>query len=261
MTWALWGRAWARRDDELIALGEAEMWVDFEFGLGPQRYRVWRQRSKKGRGQTDLHLYVWNAAAEDWQLLDEGGVNERQAQIIRTLRMEYDTFVNSAFLLQGRADSFTVKTATERKQILADILGLSRYDQYEEQAKEEVRVRKERAIRVQGEIGGIDHARARPPRGVRRAVEQCARPSARQWMRCAVAEAEQAELRLRVQGLRGQAQQLADLRNRLGRAEQELSAGRQQLEAAKTRLAQIEAVLSQRDEIEAGWAALQRARR
>jgi len=39
-----------------------------------------------------------------------------------------------------------------------------------------------------------------------------------------------------------------------------LSAGRQQLEAAKSRLAQIEAVLGQRDEIEAGWAALQRAR-
>ena len=60
ITWALWGRARARRDDELIALGEIEMWVEFEFGLGPQRYRVWRQRSKKGRGQSDLHFYIWN---------------------------------------------------------------------------------------------------------------------------------------------------------------------------------------------------------
>ena len=48
------------RDDELIALGEIEMWVELEFGLGPQRYRVWRQRSKKGRGQSDLHFYIWN---------------------------------------------------------------------------------------------------------------------------------------------------------------------------------------------------------
>ena len=69
-------------------------------------------------------------------MLDEGNLLQRQAQIIRTLRLDYDTFVNSAFLLQGRADSFTVKTATERKQILADILGLSRYDHYEEHAKE-----------------------------------------------------------------------------------------------------------------------------
>ena len=60
ITWALWGRARACRDDELITLGEIETWVEFEFDLGRQRYRVWRQRSKKGRGQSDLHFYVWN---------------------------------------------------------------------------------------------------------------------------------------------------------------------------------------------------------
>ena len=35
MTWALWGKARARRDDELITLGENETWVDLEFALGP----------------------------------------------------------------------------------------------------------------------------------------------------------------------------------------------------------------------------------
>jgi exonuclease SbcC len=131
ITWALWGKARAPRDDDLITLGRdvTDMWVDFEFGLGGQSYRVWRQRSKKGRGQSDLHFYVWNPTAErspengEWRLLDEGGLRERQALISRTLRMEYETFINSAFLLQGHADSFTVKTAGERKQILADILG------------------------------------------------------------------------------------------------------------------------------------------
>ena len=102
MTWALWGKARARRDDELITLGETETWVDFEFSLGEQRYRIWRQRSKRGRGQSDLHFYVWNPAADDWQLLDEGNLNERQAHINRILRMDYDTFTNSAFLLQGQ---------------------------------------------------------------------------------------------------------------------------------------------------------------
>ena len=134
ITWALWGKARAHRDDELITLDNNidEMWVDFEFGLGGQRYRVWRQRSKRGRGQSDLHFYVKRGEGEDaWQLLDEGGLVERQKLITRTLRMEYDTFVNSAFVLQGKADSFTVKTPGERKQILADILGLSQYDAYE----------------------------------------------------------------------------------------------------------------------------------
>src|SRR5512141_1015380 len=58
MTWAIWGRARSRRDDDLVALGETDMWVDFEFELGGLRYRIWRQRSRKGRGQSDLHFYV-----------------------------------------------------------------------------------------------------------------------------------------------------------------------------------------------------------
>jgi DNA repair protein SbcC/Rad50 len=259
MTWALWGRARARRDDELIALGETEMWVDFEFGFGPQRYRVWRQRSKKGRGQSDLHLYIWNARDDSWQLLDEGGLLERQALIIRTLRMEYDTFVNSAFLLQGRADSFTLKTAAERKQILADILGLSRYDLYEERAKEEVRLRKDRAIGLQGEMGAIDHELGR------RAEHQGRLDEARREVSVAVgalraAETEQAASRLQVEALRGQAKQLNDLRNRLARAERDLSDARTQLVAAQARLQNFETVLAQREEIEQGWARLQQAR-
>jgi DNA repair protein SbcC/Rad50 len=259
MTWALWGRARARRDDELITLGENEMWVDFEFSLGSQRYRVWRQRSKRGRGQSDLHLYIWNAAAEDWQLLDDGNLNERQAQIIRTLRLDYDTFVNSAFLLQGRADSFTVKTAGERKQILADILGLERYDRYEERAKDEARVRKDQAERIQGEVDAIDRELAR--RVVYEAQLETARAGVQSaGLACRTAEADQARARLAVQSLEDQERQLADLRTRLGRAERDLNEGQTQLAAARARLAEFEAVLAQRGEIEEGWGKLQAAR-
>jgi exonuclease SbcC len=280
ITWALWGRARARRDDELIALGETEMWVEFEFDLGPQRYRVWRQRSKKGRGQSDLHFYIWNPTpgiepsgggtvrpaeasipddSGDWQLLDDGGLVERQAQIIRTLRLDYETFVNSAFLLQGRADSFTVKTASERKQILADILGLGRYDLYEERAKQEVQARKEQATRIGGEIAGIDAELKR--RSDYQARLQAARVAAAQGVAALrAAEVEQAEARLAVQERRAQARQLADLRGRLARAERDLIDGRSQLDTAKVRLAQFDAVLAQRAEIEAGWAAFSTAR-
>jgi exonuclease SbcC len=280
ITWALWGRARARRDDELIALGELETWVEFEFGLGGQRYRVWRQRSKKGRGQSDLHFYIWNptpgiepsgglgvrpaeASTPDdlgeWQLLDDGGLVERQAQIIRTMRLDYETFVNSAFLLQGKADSFTVKTAGERKQILADILGLARYDLYEERAKQEAQARKEQTTRIGGEIAGIDAELSR--RADYEARLQVARAAAAQGAAALrIAEVDQAEARLAVQERRAQARQLADLRNRLARAERDLTDGRNQLDAARARLAQFDAVLAQRTEIEAGWAALSAAR-
>ncbi len=286
MTWALWGKARARRDDELITLGETEMWVEFEFDLGGQRYRVWRQRSKKGRGQSDLHFYVWNPSlgAEaarkspsgsagraskppegsnpddpgNWQLLDEGGINERQALITRTLRLDYETFVNSAFLLQGKADAFTVKTPSERKQILAEILGLARYDLYEQRARDEAQARKEQAARLEAEIRTIDEELAR------RAEYEAQLAAARVAAAAATAQRKQAEAalastRLALQARQAQARHLADLRQRLSRAERDLADLRTQREAAQARLNQFRAVISQRAEIEAGWEALQQA--
>jgi exonuclease SbcC len=259
MTWALWGKARARRDDELITLGETEMWVELEFDLMGQRYRIWRQRSKRGQGQSDLHFFVWNAAGAEWQLLDEGSLRDRQAQITRTLRMEYETFTNSAFLLQGRADSFTVKTPSERKQILADILGLDRYDAYEERAKQEAQSRKDGAARIQGEIEAIDGELAR--REEHEARLQAAREAAAQAAQnLRSAEAEQSRCRLAVQERQGQARQLADLQARLTRAVADLEETRRQLDAARARLDGFEAVLARREEIELGWTALQAAR-
>ncbi len=149
--------------------------------------------AREHRGQDDEN--------GEWQVLDDGGLLERQAQIIRTLRLDYDTFTNSSFLLQGRADSFTVKTASERKQILADILGLSRYDLYEERAKAEAQTRKERAGLIEGEIKAIERDLAR------RADYEAQLSAARAAALAAVdalrlAEAEQAGCRSQVEGLR-----------------------------------------------------------
>ncbi len=276
MTWALWGKARARRDDELISLGETEMWVEFEFLLGGQRYRVWRQRSKKGRGQSDLHFYVWNAslpgplaiqekgsggqmADGDWQLLDEGGLLERQALITRTLRLDYETFTNSAFLLQGKADAFTLKTPAERKQILADILGLGRYDLYEQRARDEAQARKEQADRLKGEIRALDEELARRPEyearlAAARDVAAAATAARRE------AEARLSNIRLAVQARHAQARYLADLRQRLSRAKDDLAGLQAQLHAAQARLDQFQQVIARRAEIEAGWESLQRAR-
>jgi len=259
MTWALWGKARARRDDELITLGETEMWVELEFDLAGLRYRIGRQRSKRGQGQSDLHFSVWNAADAEWQLLDDGTLRDRQAQITRTLRMEYETFINSAFLLQGRADSFTVKTPGDRKQILADILGLDRYDAYEERAKQEAQTRKDGAARIQGEVEAIDRELARKDEYEARL--RAARDTAAQAVQVLRgAEAERSRCRSAVQERQGQARQLADLQARLVRAERDLVESRQQLTSARARLVGFEAVLAQREEIETGWAALQAAR-
>ncbi|MBV9791572.1 MAG: AAA family ATPase, partial [Chloroflexi bacterium] len=125
LTWALWGKARAKSDDDLITLGREEMEVVLEFLLDNQLYRVIRRRKRgKRAGMTTLDFQAREHDGS-WRRLSGDTISETQAEINRVLRIEYDTFINSAFLIQGRADEFTGRKPAERKQVLADILGLS----------------------------------------------------------------------------------------------------------------------------------------
>ncbi|MFA5368018.1 MAG: SMC family ATPase, partial [Dehalococcoidia bacterium] len=107
ITWALWGRSRAKTDDELIHLGMADMEIEFEFAVGKEGYRVIRKRSKgKARrpGQSVLDFQV--AAGDGFRSISGDSIRETERKIIDTLRMDYDTFINSAYLVQGRADEF-----------------------------------------------------------------------------------------------------------------------------------------------------------
>ncbi len=67
------------------------------------------------------------------------GVRATQQLILAHLKLDYETFINSAYLRQGRADEFMLKRPSDRKQILADLLKLQRYDELAEQAKDKSR--------------------------------------------------------------------------------------------------------------------------
>ena len=157
MTWALWGKARAKTDDELIHLGRTEMEVEFEFALEQERYRVIRKRTRPGvsrAGHPFLDLQI--ATGQGFRSIAGNSIRETEQKIIEILRMDYDTFTNSAYLLQGHADEFTKKLPSQRKQILADILALSRYDGLEERAKGRARLGEGREKILDGEIKTID---------------------------------------------------------------------------------------------------------
>lgn len=137
LTWALWGKARAKNDDELIHLGTLEMRVEFEFSIGRQLYRVIRKRSKPKTnrpGHPTLDLQIANG--NGFRSIAGNSIRETEEKIVKTLRMDYDTFVNSAYLLQGQADKFSKAEPYKRKEILAYILGLTRYDELERRAKD-----------------------------------------------------------------------------------------------------------------------------
>ena len=79
---------------------------------------------------------------------------------METLGLDYDTFINSAFLLQGRSDEFTNKSPSQRKDILVSILNLSRYEALEDRARDRWRSAKQRQQRLESEADRLEAALA-----------------------------------------------------------------------------------------------------
>ena len=165
ITWALWGKTRARSDDDLVHSGQTEMEVEFDFAVGQQRYRIIRKHSKpKRRGRSGQTILEFQTATTDgFRSITGDSVTQTQQKIEDVLHMDYKTFVNSAFLRQGHADEFTIKRPVERKQVLADILGLSVYDKLEEQAKSLAKQQETEQTQLESAIEDINDELARKP--------------------------------------------------------------------------------------------------
>ena len=136
ITWALWGTARARVQEDLVYQGESEMRVDLVFRASDGRYRVARRYARASRGrQGTTFLELFRVTEDGFQPVTGNSVRETEAKIRSLLRMDYDTFVNSAFILQGKADMFTTSTPSKRKELLGEVLNLSWYERLAERAR------------------------------------------------------------------------------------------------------------------------------
>ncbi|MEN4013035.1 MAG: SMC family ATPase [Chloroflexota bacterium] len=128
ITWALFGEA-RRRDDALINNLESAAEVVFEFDYEANRCRV--QRTKP-RGKTSLLEFHILTAEGAWRQLTEHSLRETEERIRSVLRMDFETFSNASFFLQGKADLFAQQKPADRKRILSTILGLEVWETYRE---------------------------------------------------------------------------------------------------------------------------------
>jgi exonuclease SbcC len=137
ITWALWGKARATNKDQLLHSGQKEMSVTLTFEQDGRIYQVQRLYVKGSKtGRTEAFLRVREHDSAQWLPISEhAGVRDVDQEIAKRVGLDYETFVTSAFLQQGKADAFTAQTAGKRKEILADILGLARWDDYEARAQ------------------------------------------------------------------------------------------------------------------------------
>lgn len=164
ITWALFGKA-RKQDDSLINAHGKSAEVIFIFSYEENVYRV--QRIKEREKTTLLEFQIFQgsldlspperirsvldikASSKAWKTLSGSGLRETEARIRETLRLDYDTFVNASFFLQGKADQFTQQSPGDRKRILGSILGLDIWEVYRQSAAE-------RRRSVEGEIASLD---------------------------------------------------------------------------------------------------------
>jgi exonuclease SbcC len=254
ITWALWGRARTQRDDDLIHLGKTDMSVEFEFSLAGNHYRVIRQRRKHtARGQTSLEFQIGDNGR--FRSLTANTIRQTQQRINETLRVDYETFINSALLLQGRADEFTTSPPTERKRILGDILGLSLYDRLEERAKDSA-AEKEVCLReIAAGLSEIDKELAHKERyeaELRSAEEEVTETSAS----LRAEEGKLRELREAARELKLKKEQFRDLATELEKLQAQTEETGQLIFEAQKRISVYEGTLAEKDGIQKGYAAL-----
>ncbi|MFZ5855848.1 MAG: AAA family ATPase [Chloroflexota bacterium] len=263
-TWALFGEARGKDKDALINLQSKTAEVALSFGYEGNIYRV--QRTVTKGKSTVLEFQIWDGGPwtvddeGNWRPLTERSTRETQARIEQTLRLDYDTFVNASFFLQGKADEFTQKKASERKAVLSNILGLEIWETYKDRAANH---RKD----IEKEIAGIDRSiadidlelseeeeRKRRLKSLEAELKQLAaarktQESALESIRKAASEldqelaAEKARLEEERRGLKTQSSVISDQSS-------VVSGLAKQIEGAKKTLAEAEETLAKRKELE-----------
>ncbi len=251
ITWCVWGTSrLGDSSDQLVRLGQSQMSVEFTFELDGHTYTVTRQRILKGGGSTSLELF------SNSHNLTEGTIKATQQKIIDTLHLSYETFVNSAFLRQGHADEFTTKGASDRKRILADILGLAHYDALEEKAKEKAKEASTKLQMLEYQLLEID-AELSQKEAREKALTEAEAEAEKAEKELLEIEGEIKTIELEREVVATKLKTLEEAQSRLEAAEKELADLKIQISLKEKAQAEYQVILDQGKEIEENYQKLQ----
>ena len=264
ITWALWGEARKvssdrKPDDGLLRIGATEMRVEFEFDLEGDRYRVIRSYRKTRRtSQSSLEFQVYDEHTEAYIPLSESSsVTKTQERIVQILRMDYETFINSAFILQGRADEFTRRSPRERKEILGEILGLRRYDELNRLARSHQQEAEQVCTRESARIEEID-AELERKEEYEEGIERANRELNELAEKIGAAEKALSDLQERRADLLSRRRQIKDLGAQIERLDHEIEETQREIATQRHNVDRYQKILDKRDEVQSAYERLQR---
>ncbi|PSP13558.1 MAG: ATP-binding cassette family protein [Cyanobacteria bacterium SW_11_48_12] len=249
ITWAIWGQTRTATEDDVIHAGAKEVRVDFLFMSEQETYRVIRSRR---RGQSSSLEFQVKSEGGNFRSLTGRGVRATQQQIISLLKLDYDTFINSAYLRQGRADEFMMRRPSERKQILADLLKLDQYEELAEQAKDTSKQFKGQAEQLEQSLQPLEEqlqqreAIAQQQKSLETQLQQVRQAQEQDQQRLQHLQAIEQQRQTQKQQLNLQQTQYQNLSQDCDRLQQERS-------SLHTELTNLQQTLKQESEINAGY--------
>jgi len=153
ITWSLFGEARGKSSDVIHLHADVKAAeVTLTFKHEENTYRVQRTLPRNKNTLLEFQVRTQNG----WKPLTEKTTRETQARIEQTLRLDFDTFVNASFFLQGKADQFTQQNATRRKEVLSNILGLGMWEDYKNRTAEKRKALEREVDEIDGRIREID---------------------------------------------------------------------------------------------------------
>jgi exonuclease SbcC len=154
ITYALFGTPRVPGDvDSVVSLGDVKATVQFSFDVEGELWRVTRIRVAGKRTQATIEAQT---ADGDWEARSDASVRGTDEAIRELLGMGEDTFASTVMVGQGEADRFSAADPAARKQILAEVLDLSRFSDLAEAARGEVSTATAHVDSIRSRIDDID---------------------------------------------------------------------------------------------------------
>jgi len=258
LTWAVWGEGRKssrekKADSSLLRIGQKDMQVEFVFDLEGDRYRIIRTFSLvKKSSRSSLEFQVYSQEDNQYVSLTGPSIRETQQRITKTLRIDYQTFINSAFILQGRIDEFSRKSARERKEILSEILGLSRYDELANLSKSHLREMNNIIMTKEGRLAYIYQETANFD-FYKEKIKELSESYKGISRKIKTEETKVGQLKEEINHLKHKSEQYAELEGRIEQYRQEIVRGQKQIELRKKEIIDCEKIISQKEKVLANF--------
>ena len=158
VTYALFGhhRGGGQHAHELINKDSDALLVEFDFLLDGKLYRAKRTLRRNTRGgatgtqQISRREGGDNGAGKWVPIEGTGQKREFDAWVAEHVGLNYETFTSSVLLLQGRAEKLLDSKPEGRREVLAGIVDLERYERLHKQADDQRKA-------LEGELKGLNN--------------------------------------------------------------------------------------------------------